>query len=136
MQPDERTRMEREQKQRKEKFLMFTRVLMKYLEQKDPQMHLRAKGVIKTCAEKNKNKDPEYASLTQSMQRELKATVGEAYWKKADDYLTHFLKQVSCYSTSITISNLTISIERPAQTQRTSKCPSEKPTAQCIIILK
>ena len=35
---------------------MFTRVLMKYLEQKDPAMHARAKSVIRECAEKNKAK--------------------------------------------------------------------------------
>jgi len=72
---------------------MFTRVLMKYLEQKDRPMHAKAKEVIKECADKNKNKDPEYQSLTLSMQRRLRATVGEAYWKKAEDYLNHFIRQ-------------------------------------------
>ena len=72
---------------------MFTRVLMKYLEQKDPSMHSRAKVVIKECAERNKNGDPQYASLTTSMQTRLRNEVGEVYWKKAEDYLNHFLKQ-------------------------------------------
>ena len=82
-----------EAKKRKEQFLMFTRVLMKYLESKDPQMHVNAKNVIKQCAERNKAGDPEYASLTHSMQVRLRREVGETYWKKADDYLKHFLRQ-------------------------------------------
>eukprot|EP00978_Attheya_sp_CCMP212_P018096 scaffold49115_cov43-Attheya_sp.AAC.1 len=82
-----------QQKQKKEKFLMFTRVLMKYLEQKDPKMHLQAKDVIKECAEKNKNKEAGYQSLTVSMSSRLRSTVGETYWRKAEDYLNHFLRQ-------------------------------------------
>ena len=65
---------------------------MKYLENKDPVLHTQAKLVIKDCAEKNKAKDPAYKSLTTAMQRRLRECVGEAYWKKADDYLKHFLK--------------------------------------------
>merc|ERR1712238_441859 len=82
---------ERETKSRKEKFLMFTRVLMKYLEQKNPEMHARAKAVIRQCANKNKEGDPNYASLSGSMQAALKKLVGSGYWKKAEDYLAQFL---------------------------------------------
>ena len=83
---------EAERKKAKEKFLMFTKVLMKYLEAKDPSLHQRAKLVIKTCAERNKAKDPEYKSLTAAMQTKLRECVGEVYWKKADEYLKHFLR--------------------------------------------
>ena len=81
------------EKKEKEKFLMFTRVLMKYLEQRDQDMHTRAKAQIKECYEKNKQGDPNFKSLTTSMKARLKQTVGDAYWKKAHDYLDHFLKQ-------------------------------------------
>jgi len=77
---------------RKEQFLMFTRVLMKYLEQKDPAMHQHARAIIKSCAEKHKNKQPGYESLTSSMHVNLKKAVGEAYWKKAEALLIHFLR--------------------------------------------
>lgn len=88
-----RAKLEREAKQRKEKFLMFTRVLMKYLEQKDPAMHVRAKSVIRECAEKNKANESGYESITATMQSKLRATVGEPYWERAESYLNHFLKQ-------------------------------------------
>ncbi len=84
---------EKEAKQRKEKFLMFTRVLMKYLEQKDPQMHSQAKFVIRECAKKNQGGDPAFASLSKAMQTRLRELVGPTYWKRAEDYLTQFLQQ-------------------------------------------
>jgi len=80
------------EKKRKEQFLMFTRVLMKYLEQRDKEVHTRAKTQIKECYEKNKAGDPNFASLTISMKSTLRAVVGEVYWKKAEDYLQHFLQ--------------------------------------------
>jgi hypothetical protein len=89
----ERDQQQREAKHRKERFLMFTRVLIKYLEQKDPSMHLKAKAVIRECAEKNKNKEPGYESVTNSMQKRLRAMVGDNYWARAEAYLDHFLKQ-------------------------------------------
>ena len=89
----DRAKLEREAKHRKERFLMFTRVLMKYLEQKDPAMHLKAKAVIRECAEKNKKKEPGYESVTASMQTRLRAMVGDQYWTRAEAYLNHFLKQ-------------------------------------------
>lgn len=84
---------EQSARKEKERFLMFTRVLMKYLEQKQPDLHRRAKEVIKECAEKNKQNHPEYTSLTRAMRIRLKETVGDVYWKKADEYLEHYLKQ-------------------------------------------
>lgn len=81
-----------QEKKKKEQFLMFTRVLMKYLESKDAAMHQQAKQVIKVCAERNKQGDPKFASLTSSMREQLRQVVGEQYWKKAEDYLKHFLQ--------------------------------------------
>ena len=85
--------MSDKEKKEKEKFLMLTRVLMKYLEQRDLDMHTRVKAQIKECYLKNKQGDPNFKSLTTSMKARLKQTVGDAYWKKAHDYLDHFLKQ-------------------------------------------
>ena len=56
-------------------------------------MHAKAYSVIKECYEKNKAGDPEYQCLTTIMKARLRAIVGETYWKKAQDYLDHFLRQ-------------------------------------------
>jgi hypothetical protein len=66
---------------------MFTRVLIKYLEGKDANLHTKAKLVIKDCAERNKRGEPGYESVTMAMQRRLKDLVGETYWKKAQEFL-------------------------------------------------
>ena len=74
-------RAKEKERKEKERFLMFTRVLMKYLEQRDKTMHSQAKTQIKECYEKNKAGDPQYASLTTSMETRLRNTAGEVYWK-------------------------------------------------------
>ena len=56
-------------------------------------MHQQAKIIIKDCAERNKRQEPGYESVTESMKRELKELVGAHYWKKANEYLTHFIEQ-------------------------------------------
>ena len=80
----------RPSKERKGEFLMFTKVLMKYLEQKDQSMHACAKEVIRDCAKKNKEGNPAYSCLSISMQSHLKNLVGGTYWKKAEKYLQHY----------------------------------------------
>jgi hypothetical protein len=74
-------------RKQKEKFLMFTRVLIKYLEGKDKALHHKAKLVIKDCAERNKRGERGYESVTMAMQRRLKDLVGDTYWKKAQEFL-------------------------------------------------
>ncbi|KAL7465634.1 hypothetical protein ACHAXS_005941 [Conticribra weissflogii] len=75
----------------KEQFLMFVRVLLKYLEQRDQELHAKAKKEVRECYEKNKAGDPNFASLTSSMKSRLRAVVGESYWKKAESFLHHFI---------------------------------------------
>jgi hypothetical protein len=55
----QRKAMERKEK---EKFLIFTRVLMKYLESKDPTLHLQVKDIVRDCANRNSRKEAGYES--------------------------------------------------------------------------
>eukprot|EP00532_Pseudo-nitzschia_australis_P009247 CAMPEP_0168165526 /NCGR_PEP_ID=MMETSP0139_2-20121125/1535_1 /TAXON_ID=44445 /ORGANISM="Pseudo-nitzschia australis, Strain 10249 10 AB" /LENGTH=186 /DNA_ID=CAMNT_0008082651 /DNA_START=151 /DNA_END=711 /DNA_ORIENTATION=- len=82
-----------EERRRKQRFLVFARVLMLYLEKNDKDMHADAKLIIKDCAERHNRQEPEYESVTQSMKRRLKELVGDHYWKKAIDYLIQFIEQ-------------------------------------------
>lgn len=86
---------ERELKKQKETFLLFTRVLIKYLEQKDPAVHAQVKGIIKECAERNKRHERGYESVTASMRTRLKAVVSENYWSRAEAYLRQLMEQKS-----------------------------------------
>lgn len=84
---------EREVKKQKETFLLFTRVLIKYLEQKDPMVHQQVKAIIKDCAERNKRHEKGYESVTSSMRSRLKRVVSENYWQRAEAYLRQLLSQ-------------------------------------------
>merc|ERR1740136_371313 len=83
----------RDYKDPKKSFLNFFRVLMKYLENRDKNMHAKAKSVLRECADENKRNNPAFASLSVSMQVRLRDLVGEAYWKKTEDHLCEFLKK-------------------------------------------
>jgi ClpP class serine protease len=72
----------------------FIRVLMRYLEQHDPNMHDVVMAQIKECNEKYKSGDPQFRSLTPtSFNARLRSTVGELHWKKVHYYFNHLLKQ-------------------------------------------
>mmetsp|Transcript_13844 Transcript_13844/g.18069 ORF Transcript_13844/g.18069 Transcript_13844/m.18069 type:complete len:133 (-) Transcript_13844:1899-2297(-) len=85
--------MQRRIRKEKETFLIFTRVLMKYLETKDPPLYIRVKSIIKDCAERNKRHEPGYESVTTSMKGKIKEVVSKAHWSRAKVYLKRFLQQ-------------------------------------------
>jgi hypothetical protein len=90
---DSRAALEQERNKQKEKFLIVTRVLMKYLEQKDPPLHQKVKTIIKDCAARNRRQERGYESVTVSMKARLKEVVDDNYWQRAEAYLHHFLVQ-------------------------------------------
>jgi hypothetical protein len=53
------------------------------LEQRDADLRARAKQVIHKCYERYKGGDAAYKPLSHIMKSQLRATVGETYWKKA-----------------------------------------------------
>ena len=88
-------------KHQKENLLMFLKVLIRYLEHKDPQMHRRALGLLRECVRNQRGgagnpggnplAGPQTEGATRTMARRLRALVGERYWKKAEEYARHFL---------------------------------------------
>jgi len=77
----------------KERFLIFTKVLMKYLQQKDPALCRQVKQIIIHCYKKNRKKVPGYESVTSAMRIQMREVVSENYWERAEAYLVHFLKE-------------------------------------------
>lgn len=73
-------------------FLVFTRVLLKYLEEEGLN-HREVRSVIRDCAERNKRGEPGYGSVVFSMKRRLKKVVSEEHWKEAEVCLVRFLKE-------------------------------------------
>jgi hypothetical protein len=71
-------------KQQKRRFLLFTKILMKLLERKDPTVYYDAQVVIHDCEEKKKKGEAE--SVVESLRTPLKGVVGPEYWNEARTY--------------------------------------------------
>jgi len=67
---------------KREKCLLFIRILLKYLERKDRALHRQVKERIQG-----------YSSFTEVMQVRLKQIVDECYWKRAEVFLDCYLKE-------------------------------------------
>jgi hypothetical protein len=76
----------------KQQFLAFVRVLMKYLEQKNPQLRLMVKKIVKDCAERNRNRERGYESFTGSLRARLKEVVNEMHWERAELYTRFYIE--------------------------------------------
>jgi hypothetical protein len=79
-----------DKKQQKRRFLIFTKILMKILEKKDPCVHYNAQVVIRDCEQKKKRGEAD--SVVESLRAPLKDVVGPKYWHEARAYS----KEVLC----------------------------------------
>ncbi|CAJ1946414.1 unnamed protein product [Cylindrotheca closterium] len=85
-----------ERKLRKQRFWMLVRVLMRYVEKKDVILYKKARATLENCATRNVRKEPRFVNLIESVQRELKHTVGTRYWRRAEHHVAkHILKKAS-----------------------------------------
>ncbi|CAB9528086.1 expressed unknown protein [Seminavis robusta] len=78
-------------RRQEERFRLFIQVLMKFLKTRDPRVHSRAKQVIEECVAHHKRGYPGYESVTACVSVHLKPVVGDAYWKRAEQQLSHQL---------------------------------------------
>jgi hypothetical protein len=88
----------------RERFLLFSRVLLKYLEQKDRNLHQRVKALIRDCAERNRRQEPGYESVTGSLQDRLREIVSDTHWARAENYLRQYLTRQALRGRSATSS--------------------------------
>ena len=80
-----------EKQLRRERFWMLIGLLMKNLEQKDPEMYFKAKMTIKECVKRFKTREPAYRSLTGSVRVAVKEIVGPVHWRRAEHRLANAL---------------------------------------------
>jgi hypothetical protein len=92
-QKESRRAARRESRREKDRFLVFTRVLMKYLEQTDEVMHSEVREVIRDCTERKARKEPGYENVTTILKRRIQEIVNEECWHRAELYLERFLKE-------------------------------------------
>lgn len=92
----------RETRREKDRFIVFTRVLVKYLEQTNPVLHGEVREIIRDCTERKDRKEPGYESITLAMKKRIRDVVSDACWNRAELYCERFLKEKSSSSTSKT----------------------------------
>mmetsp|Transcript_12549 Transcript_12549/g.23564 ORF Transcript_12549/g.23564 Transcript_12549/m.23564 type:complete len:158 (-) Transcript_12549:163-636(-) len=70
-------------RQKRKKLIIVVKVLFEVLEQEeDPDTRQRAQKVIRRCIRKNRENDPNHASLVDSIIFYLKREVGQETWRK------------------------------------------------------
>ena len=79
--------------QQKKKFLLFIKILFKYLDKSDPEIRDEAKAIVSDCTRRNRLGDPLYASLMDSIDSRLRGHVGEMHWRRAHMYMQHYAKR-------------------------------------------
>lgn len=57
-------------------------------------MHSRARAQIKECYERHSSGDPNFQDLILSMKKRLRSTVGDRYWKEAQERLNVQIQQM------------------------------------------
>jgi hypothetical protein len=72
----------------------FLKVLCVYLERADPQMLRDVKHTITVCCIQKQLEIPEFTSLAEALERELKSIVGERYWKRIQMYHCEICKNL------------------------------------------
>eukprot|EP00980_Cylindrotheca_fusiformis_P014954 scaffold4095_cov117-Cylindrotheca_fusiformis.AAC.11 len=83
-----------EKRLRRKRFWMLVRVLMKYLQKKDPNLYLRARAALEDCVKRKERNEENFTNLPECVQRELKKVVGRDNWRRAKYYLTkHLIRQ-------------------------------------------
>jgi hypothetical protein len=83
--PTSNTTTKREaKKQQKRRFIVFTKILMRLLEKKDPSLHHNAQVVIHDCEQKKKRGEAD--SIVECLRAPLKDVVGPQYWHEARAY--------------------------------------------------
>lgn len=77
------TQAKREQKHQKKRFRSFAKLLMRFLERKDPRVFDEAQAVIRDCEQRKIRGEVGYESVTDSLKAPLREVVGNTYWREA-----------------------------------------------------
>lgn len=83
-------------------FLVFTKVLFKYLERlNNPVLKSRAKAIIAECTQRNRMGIPEYTPLMSAVERRLKQSLGEVHYARAQICYNSYLRKTAARSLSL-----------------------------------
>eukprot|EP00527_Entomoneis_sp_CCMP2396_P007197 CAMPEP_0198146138 /NCGR_PEP_ID=MMETSP1443-20131203/27625_1 /TAXON_ID=186043 /ORGANISM="Entomoneis sp., Strain CCMP2396" /LENGTH=151 /DNA_ID=CAMNT_0043809989 /DNA_START=64 /DNA_END=519 /DNA_ORIENTATION=+ len=77
----------------KRKFLVFVRVLVGYLDRKDPSLCQRVHSAVRDCSKRNRRREPGYESCVISIHGRLREMVTYHHWMRAGEYLRAFIRR-------------------------------------------
>jgi len=80
---------------RRTRLLVFIKIILKCLDYEDPSIQFEAKQIIRECTRKNREGIPGYDPLADAITSQLRMTVGELHWKRAETLMSHYLKSRS-----------------------------------------
>lgn len=83
-------------------FLLFTKVLFKYLERlNNLVLKSRAKAIIAECTQRNRMGIPEYTPLMSAVERRLKQSLGEVHYARAQICYNSYLRKTAARSLNL-----------------------------------
>mmetsp|Transcript_18994 Transcript_18994/g.41387 ORF Transcript_18994/g.41387 Transcript_18994/m.41387 type:complete len:257 (+) Transcript_18994:186-956(+) len=80
---------------RRTRLLVFIKIILKCLDCEDPSIQFEAKQIIRECTRKNREGIPGYDPLADAITSQLRMTVGELHWNRAETLMSHYLKSRS-----------------------------------------
>merc|ERR1711862_1021673 len=103
---------------------LHVRVLLGYLTRVDPKVRIEAQNALKDCHLKNRNGDPNYKSLVDSIEKRLRLAVGEGHWKRAEEIQLRSLGKREPQPSSKQVQPAL----KKTKTERTVKAEEKEPT--------
>lgn len=83
-------------KLQRQTFLVFTRILMAYLERHDPSLRQIAREVMRDCCKRSQSQEQGYESATDALHERLREILPAAYWNQVSQATRLFLVQRRC----------------------------------------
>ena len=79
-------------REQRTKFLLFVKILMQHLrDTRNFYLLAKSKLLIKAIVRHHRIGDPHFADLLESIERRLRALVGEQHWRRAHLLMTYYL---------------------------------------------
>lgn len=83
----------------RERFLLFVKVLFRYLEKtNNHRMRQRAKTIVSECTRRNRMGDMNYSPLKEAVENRLKDVLGEEFWARIQEYFEYICQSKGLFN--------------------------------------
>jgi hypothetical protein len=92
--PDARAYYINTKRNQRVKFVLFTKILFRLLEQSEETvLRNNARRLVSSIVRKSRMGDPSCSPLFESLERHLRTLVGEMHWRRAHGYMRYYVAQ-------------------------------------------